>query len=182
MTNQELLITIADYSRVELTTPHLEEMAEELRGINLLQFKNFVKASLDRAELQYTPKGLERFMKFVSLYNKEVNSAREQKAQKQSQLLEEKFRKVKPQLKAEHYKGLYPKLEELKADNSNYFTKFEIEQLNAIGQPKYLVMLSDTFKLQEAIEKTYLKVIYNKPQVAVTNNRDISKALEVKRI
>ena len=182
MTNQQILITIADYSRVELTPPNIEEIAEELKDFNILEFKNFVKFSLDRVELQYTPKGLERFMKFVSLYKKEINAEREAKAQTQSQILDEKFYKVMNLLDTEVREGRSPELENLQVSNEKYFKPYEIEQLNSIGNINYLISLCKSHKLQEKIEQSFMKLIYEPKHIAVANNRNVSALLGVKRI
>lgn len=159
MTNQQILELIAEYSRVELNQVSLYEMGEELKDINLTEFKNFIKRSLDRIELQYTPKGLERFMKFVSMYKKEINSEREKKAQAESKRLEEKFRFVKLYLNEEIEKGLNPKLNFIKKNGNDYFASFEISTLNKIGDVRYLIRLDNEFRLQEEIEKTFINLI-----------------------
>ena len=162
----------------------LVKVGEKIKKLNLdadytvlNEFIDFIDSNKNHYDLKFVSKGWDRFITIYDLYEREINKEREAEAQSQSQLLERKFYDIKTQLKQEHSKGLYPTLEQLRANGTTYFSSFELGQLNAIGEPNYLISLSDSHKLQEKLDKGFVKLIYktkvieNKQQVKLPVKR-----------
>jgi len=174
----ENLEYIASYLGLDIDNKLIFKDIAEIE--NKIEFIDFMKANIKHTSLSYM-NALQKLTQLKTLYNQELNKDREQEAQTQSQLLEEKFREIKPMIKNEHLKGLQPTLNQIRINGTNYFTKFEESKLNAIGEVKYLVSLSDSHKLQENIEKVFLQEVYKVKQIGVKKESRQLK-LNVKRI
>jgi len=141
-------------------------------------FIDFAKEHIKHISLDYM-NSLQKLTQLKKMYDQELNKDREKKAQTQSQQLEKKFRKIKPLLVTELEKFKIPKLEYFKEGGNNYFTNFELDTLNRIGDARYLVSLYNEFRLQASIEKSFLKLIYKKDSKSLPLQKKI--ALAVKR-
>ena len=167
---------IANYLGLDINNKLVVKDIAEIE--NKDAFIDFAKEHIKHTSLDYM-NGLQKLTQLKKLYMQELNKDREEKAQTQSQQLEEKFRKIKPLLVEEFEKFKTPKLDLLKEGDHNYFTKFEIDTFNRIGDERRLIKLCNEFRLQAEIEKSFLKLIYKKDTKALPIQRKIP--LSVKR-
>ncbi len=167
---------IANYLGLDMQNKLVVKDIAEIE--NKEAFIDFAKENIKHTSLDYM-NSLQKLTQLKKMYEQELNKDREEKAKTQSQQLEEKFRKIKSLLVEEFEKFRTPKLDLLKEGDNNYFSKFEIDTFNRIGDERHLIKLCNEFRLQAEIEKSFLKLIYKKTTKALPTQRKIP--LHVKR-
>ncbi len=162
---------IANYLGLDIGNKLVAKDIAEIE--NKEAFIEFIKENINHISLDYK-NALQKLTQLKKMYEQEQNRDREEKAQKRSQELEEKFKQIKPILIAELEKYKIPRLEYLKNNGKSYFTKFELDTLKNIGDEKYLIRLCNELRLQEAIEKSFLKIIYAKKTMLTKIEKKVS--------
>ena len=166
---KQIIEAIATYSRLDLSDFVLAEIAEETQDFDLQAFHKFIKNSLDRAELQFVPKGMERFLTFCKMYRKEMNIGREEKAISYASKLCNKVRKVCSKVLLEVQQGNPIAYKHLQADNKPYFTAREISDLSKVGNLQKVAEYEDALVLEEKLQQSFINSINAKQVIALPN-------------
>lgn len=179
---KQSILYLAKLINLELDEVVISKIGEKLQGLDGNKFIQFVENSLDRTELQYK-NGMQKFLKLVQMFKDEIMQDRVEKAESEAYLLAKKFLHVNTALTMELSNGKNPKLEFIKANGQDYFSSFEIKQLNEIGNIAYLLDLSREGLLEDELNKKFVKLIYkNNPSNQLTHKNGKTLSLHVKKI
>jgi len=180
---KQSILYLAKLINLELDEVVISKIGEKLQGLDGNKFIEFVENSLDRTELQYK-NGMQKFLKLVKMYKEKLNEKRVEKAESEAYLLAKKFLDINTALTMELSMGKNPRLEFIKTNGQDYFSSFEIKQLNEIGNIAYLLDLSREGLLEDELNKKFMKLIYkNNPSNQLTHiANNTMQLLHVKRI
>lgn len=177
MDNQ--IVYISKFLGIALDDTIIAKMAEKLQNFDGKEFVDFMENSTNRVELEYKTT-LQKFVVLCDMFNKKINKDRSEQALSQAQALALKLREIKTVIKNEITSGKPIGYCNLQTAGANYFSVFEIKTLNAIGDIKYVVMLDDCFKLEDAITAQFNNLIYL-PMVTKIGHNTKMPYLDIKR-
>jgi hypothetical protein len=154
---EDFILYLAKLLNLEIDKITLLRIKEKTSNFDLQDFIVFVENNLNNMQLSYkTP--LQKFLTFCILYSSFLIAKQSKKFDNESEILAKKFRHIKSKLKNDMLSGKIPKLDFIinSITKENYFSKFEISILSKIGDIKNLILLDDSFKLEEKINRSLI--------------------------